>query len=1785
MTYRRILKLSLPELNPSGLTLRPLFQCHHFFAAAWFLPVCFLFLLLQGSVNTAFAQSCGGPGQRACCIGEAVAPCNSGYVQSPGCDPSVTGGCACSNLAANSLGTCVPVTGCGGPGQRACCITEGPACNSGLISIPACDSSTGGSCACGPNLFVLPDAAAATCVQPTACGGVGQRACCGTESATACATGLQYVDGCAGDCTCGGINSTNLVATGSCGIIQNISEPTTNSTPSASEPATNPAPTWTLPSYATLPSGPECPTDGSLCGYADLHLHMFANLGHGKGTLAGEPYDALNGINGALSEDFGTSLQLVGSDGVTPRPDVSTSCPAYLQTAPSGNWCLGQARFHGNHSLSDSSTGIGTNDAAASNLGLPLFNGWPQWNSTVHQQVYYRWLERAWIGGLRLVVMDAVTNEALCKSSIRETGQNCALSMTSIDEQLQAARYFQSWLDARYGGAGNGWFRIVTTPAQATAAIQQGKLAVVLGIEVDNLFNCHFQNAAGQPVNGEGPSCTAPYVLAQLQSYYNQGVRHFFPIHNFDNAFGNPAAWQDAINVGNFGSEGEWWAVRDCKSLGYGFYLNQFIEDAALLLGFGATDTRAPFTYTNANATCHGGSGLTSLGSYLVNQMMLMGTIIDVDHMSLESFDSTLNTARHPVGPTGASLTPYPGIAATHVQFFDLYQQNYTDNGGRHERMRTSDQLNQIKSVGGMISVMLKDDVQDTVWGWCLPGAPCLPALASGSTVEGGKFTPLSINYPADSAVINNCRYSTTEWSQAYLFGAASMGGPVSMGSDFNGVAGHVGPRFGSGSCGGNVTERSAQEKAKNQLRYPFTLEGFGTFDRQVTGQRTFDFNKDGLAHVGLLPDMIADMKQVGVTNAQLQPLFGSAQAYINMWQKANAWAAAAQTAPVFTSANSAYFQTGVAKSLFVVAAGAPAPVYSYTGTLPSGVTFNAGTGTLGGTAAAGTAGTYTVVFTAANGILPNATQTFTLTVYDYPAITSANSATFQTASSNTFSVTATGTPAPVLSLLSGNLPNGVTFVASPIPGSATISGAPAAGTGGQWPITIQASSIPGWTVTQTFTLTVNQAPAITSATTAKFILGTQGSFTLTGTGYPAPAFSIPAGALPAGLTFNAANSTISGMPTATAGTYPFTVTLSNGINPPAQQYLTVEIDQAPGFSVVSSSAYLYAGNDPVGTFAATGYPAPTITATGLPPNVTINPSTGALSGKPPLGSGGLYTAVITASNGVSPNAVLNAGISVYDPPSIPANQTATLSVGYSGAYTMQAGGYPQPFFFTETGTLPSGILFNQGTGTFYGIAATGTAGTYTFTVTAANNIPSPASQTFTLVINNNRPPSITSSNTTTFVTGAAGSFSFTATAIPAATFSYTGALPDGVTFNSAGLLSGTPAAGTGGNYPLAITASNGILPTSQQAFTLVVNQPPAITSANTVTFSAGASGTFTVKATGFPAPTFSLSGNLPSGVTLNPATGVLSGTPGAGTGGSYPVTLTAGNNVTPNSTQSFTLVVNQSPVFTSANAVTFNIGGPNSFSVTAGGYPAPTFSATGALPSGIALNPSTGMLSGTPAAGSSGNYPITLTASNGISPAATQSFSLSVALGIPAITWFNPTPVNFGTALGPNQLNAAANTPGTFVYSPPAGTVLPPGNLQTISATFTPSDLTSWAPVPVQSQITVFAIPATAPAVGLITTQVLTRDPVNNLLVVTLTIANTGQTTAQNAALKSVQIGSKAAASLPAVGSIASGSTKVVTVTFPLSAVGASGSASTLSVSGTYTGGSFSANSRITLP
>jgi hypothetical protein len=101
------------------------------------------------------------------------------------------------------------------------------------------------------------------------------------------------------------------------------------------------------------------------------------------------------------------------------------------------------------------------------------------------------------------------------------------------------------------------------------------------------------------------------------------------------------------------------------------------------------------------------------------------------------------------------------------------------------------------------------------------------------------------------------------------------------FGFDLNGFAGAPGPRFADGAC---PTEQT------DPVTYPFTsVAGDIEFTEPVIGERTLDFNTEGLVHIGLLPELIEDARKDAVSEADLEPLFRSAEGYIRMWERAEA--------------------------------------------------------------------------------------------------------------------------------------------------------------------------------------------------------------------------------------------------------------------------------------------------------------------------------------------------------------------------------------------------------------------------------------------------------------------------------------------------------------------------------------------------------------------------------------------------------------------------------------------------------------------------------------------------------------------------------------------------------------------------------------------------------------------------------------------------------------------------------------------------------------------------------
>jgi trimeric autotransporter adhesin len=286
---------------------------------------------------------------------------------------------------------------------------------------------------------------------------------------------------------------------------------------------------------------------------------------------------------------------------------------------------------------------------------------------------------------------------------------------------------------------------------------------------------------------------------------------------------------------------------------------------------------------------------------------------------------------------------------------------------------------------------------------------------------------------------------------------------------------------------------------------------------------------------------------------------------------------------------------------------------------------------------------------------------------------------------------------------------------------------------------------------------------------------------------------------------------------------------------------------------------------------------------------------------------------------------------------------------------------------------------------------------------------------------------------------GTAYSFTFTADGTPAPTFSVTaGSLPPGLLLDASGLLHGTPT--EVGSFPFSVTASN-VAGQHQQAFSVTI-QPAAPTKFTNGAPPAGAAGiaySFTFTADGTPAPTFSVTaGSLPPGLLLD-TSGLLHGTPTDLGSSSFSVTA---SNVAGQHQQAFTVAIQSAAptMFTNGAPPAGISGTAYSFTFTANGTPAPTFSVTaGKLPPGLKLDAS-GLLHGTPTA--TAISPFSVTASN-VAGQHQQAFIVAIQSAAPTMFTNGAPPAGIsGTAY---SFTFTANEASTPTFSVTAGK-LPPG-------------------------------------------------------------------------------------------------------------------------------------------
>jgi hypothetical protein len=199
--------------------------------------------------------------------------------------------------------------------------------------------------------------------------------------------------------------------------------------------------------------------------------------------------------------------------------------------------------------------------------------------------------------------------------------------------------------------------------------------------------------------------------------------------------------------------------------------------------------------------------------------------------------------------------------------------------------------------------------------------------------------------------------------------------------------------------------------------------------------------------------------------------------------------------------------------------------------------------------------------------------------------------------------------------------------------------------------------------------------PVFTAASPPPATIGTAYSYTFTASGSPSPTFSVTSGTLPAGLTLNTTTGVLSGTPT---GSGTFRVTATNTVGTAVTSSLTITATAPatlPVFTAASppaatiGTAYSY-------TFTASGSPPPTFSVTSgtLPAGLTLNATTGVLSGTP-TGSGTFrVTATNTAGTAVTSSITITATAPATLVP-VPTGGAVATTPGGAGYWSLAPGG------------------------------------------------------------------------------------------------------------------------------------------------------------------------------------------------------------------------------------------------------------------------------------------------------------------------------------------------------------------------------------------------------------------------------------------------------------------------------------------------------------------------------
>ncbi len=567
-----------------------------------------------------------------------------------------------------------------------------------------------------------------------------------------------------------------------------------------------------VPLIAALRAGQFGPPPAALQGFVDLHAHPMSYLGFGGVLLYGAP-----DIGAALPPTQVPRLPFASchTDVIanTEFDALGYENQEFGQPGPS-NVCGAPQRGLLLHILASRLGAADYSDFTWSNSGpqtqnpgnkSPDFPTWPAWNDVLRQKMWIEWIRRAWKGGQRVMVALAVNSKLL--GDVAQGGYPPPLpgeapgtlpanftgfpplatdDMTTANLQVDQIKA----MVARHPE----FMELATNSATLHDAVSHGRLAVVLGVEIDNIGD----------LVGSVPGAVINQAIDNL---FARGVRYVFPVHLVDNPLGNTALYNDLFNVANVYEEGVPWRLACKQDISYTYQQ----QSAVAILGLARLGTRTPgipggmpcadSTSGNVNA----GPGLSAAGVAAINHMMDLGMLIDVDHASEQTVNGIIAIAQQntPIG--------YP-LMSGHNNVRNLP----VNLAANTERQLTPAQYAALRSLHGMVG-------------------------------------------------IGSAQQNASQWLQLYLAAMSAMGLPPNapigaFGTDADGMEFMMPPRPGS--------------------RVPSPPYG-----PDMEGTRIFDYNQDGVAHYGLLPDFLTDVASLSPQGQQVfASMQGGAQYLFETW-------------------------------------------------------------------------------------------------------------------------------------------------------------------------------------------------------------------------------------------------------------------------------------------------------------------------------------------------------------------------------------------------------------------------------------------------------------------------------------------------------------------------------------------------------------------------------------------------------------------------------------------------------------------------------------------------------------------------------------------------------------------------------------------------------------------------------------------------------------------------------------------------------------------------------------